>query len=65
MIMSSEKSRGIIGYDLLRQTLIDYQAKIMNEVEIMVWIGKLPFEIKRLPRVYIKIIAILLVDRII
>ena len=66
MILCKEKSnKGIknIDYELLTQVFAENQAKRMNEVNILVWIGKLPLEIKKKPRVYMKIIAVLLIEK--
>ena len=59
---ASNKSKSI-AFELLARILIEYQTKRMNEVDIMVWIGKLPFEVKKMPRVCIKIIAVLLIEK--
>lgn len=66
MILSKDvpkRGKNNIECELLTQVLVDYQAKRMNEVDILVWIGKLPLEIKRKPRVCMKIIAVLLIEK--
>lgn len=66
MILSkdaSNKNRSNIGYELLSQALIDFQGKRPQVVEIMLWIGKLPLGIKKMPSTCLKIIAVLLVDK--
>lgn len=66
MIMCKDKpNKNVrnVDYELLTQVFIEHQAKRMNEVNILIWIGKVPLEIKRKPRVYMKIIAVLLIEK--